>query len=127
MTHSETILVVDDDLPIRRLMCRMLATAGYHVMEATDGKDARAIAVDHPHHIDLLITDVVMSGMDGFDLYEELTDRHPETAVLFISGYAHHVAVRGGLKEIQRPFLLKPFTSDELLEAVRGCLPRSDH
>ena len=67
------------------------------------------------HEITLLITDIVMPHMDGFDLVSQVARSSPETKVLFISGYAEQsIAVRGGLKEGGHAFLLKPFTPDEL-------------
>ena len=96
----ETILLVDDEVPLRRLIQRMLDDQGYHVLEASDGDEALRVAADYTGLIALLVTDVVMPGLDGFTLVERLPESHPETRVLFISGHADRsVAVRGGLKE----------------------------
>ena len=126
MTHpqkglaaSETILLVEDEDPIRLLMRRMLEAHRYHVLEARNGQDAVALAEAYRAPIGLLVTDVAMPGISGFDLVHMVTARHPETKVLFITGQADQVAVRGGLKESRRPFLLKPYTQVDL--ALKIC------
>ena len=126
MTDSlsgRTILLVEDDGPIRRLIWRALEAEGFRLLEASNGREAIDRAADHGEPIDLLITDVVMPRMDGFTLAERLVETHPETRVLFISGQADQmVAVRGGLKETGKAFLLKPFTPDRLLQAIQQLL-----
>ena len=115
-----TILLVEDEPPIRRLLRRVLEDQGYRVVAACNGHQALSLATDHPGPIDLLVTDVVMPQMDGFALAEQLVESHPETRVLFVSGQADQsVAVRGGLREAGHAFLLKPFTQDHLLQAIR--------
>ena len=117
---DETILLVEDDAPIRRLLRRALEGQGYELLEARDGHEALDLLANHPEPIDLLVTDVVMPRMDGFSLSERLGESHPGTRVLFLSGYADQSAVvRGGLKEAGRAFLLKPFTLDTLLQTIR--------
>ena len=116
---SETILIVDDEPTIRRLIRRMLAEQGYQVIEAPNGHEALRLASDHRDPIALLVADVVMPQMNGFTLGERLVESHPETRVLFLSGYAaQSVTVRGGLKETGHAFLLKPFTQNRLLSAI---------
>ena len=129
MTHpqkglaaSETILLVEDEDPIRLLMRRMLEAHRYHVLEARNGQDAVALAEAYRAPIGLLVTDVAMPGISGFDLVHMVTARHPETKVLFITGQADQVAVRGGLKESRRPFLLKPYTQVDLALKIRDVL-----
>ena len=120
---GETILLVEDDPPIRRLIRRMLQDQGYQVLAACNGHQALGLAADHREPIDLLVTDIVMPHMDGFTLWERLVESRPETRVLFLSGQADQsVAVRGGLKEAGRAFLLKPFTHDRLLRTIRAQL-----
>lgn len=117
---GETILLVEDDPLIRRLIRHMLQGQGYQLLEACHGPAALSLAEDHRGPIDLLVTDVVMPQMDGFTLGEQLVDSHPETRVLFISGYADRsVRVRRGLKEASQAYLLKPFAQDRFLEAIR--------
>ncbi len=116
----ETILLVEDDPPIRSLIRRSLESQGFQLLEASNGNEALILAADQRGSIDLLLSDVVMPQMDGFTLSERLVESRPETRVLFMTGYADRsVAVRGGLKEAGRAFLLKPFTRDHLLRTIR--------
>ena len=120
---DETILLVEDDEPIRRLLHHALESQGYRLLEACDGREALGLLATHDGPIDLLVTDVVMPHMDGFMLSERLGASHPETRVLFLSGQADRsVAVRGGLKETRQAFLLKPFTHGTLLQTIRAQL-----
>ncbi len=121
-TAGETILLVEDDPPIRDLMRRMLEAHGYNVLEASCGHEAKALAEAQSAPIHLLLTDVAMPGMNGFDLVDMVIGHHPETKVLFITAHADHVAVRGGLKEARRPFLLKPYTQVDLAQKIRKVL-----
>ena len=122
-TADETILLVEDDRPIRRLLRRTLEHQGYRLLEASGGEQALGLASDHQGPIDLLLTDVVMPKMDGFTLGDRLAESRPQTRVLFLSGLAQESAwVRGGLKQSNRVFLLKPFTHDRLLQTIRDQL-----
>ena len=118
-----TILIVEDDPPLRQLVHRMLEAAGFGLIEAPSGEQALSLARRTRGSIDLLVTDIVLPHMDGFDLAEAITRLHPETRVLYMSGYADRsVAVRGGLKEVDAPFLLKPFTKSQLEQKVAEAL-----
>jgi|AP45_3_1055517.scaffolds.fasta_scaffold67827_2 DNA-binding response OmpR family regulator len=120
---TETILLVEDDPPIRRLIQRVLQGQGYQLLEACNGREALSLAGLHRGTIDLLVTDVVMPKMDGFTLGERLIESRPDTRVLFLSGQAaQSMAVRGGLKAAGQAFLLKPFTHDCLVRAIRDQL-----
>ena len=91
---SETILVVDDEKAIRRLILATLTPQGYTVLQASDGASALA-AAENGRPVDLLVTDVVMPGMGGRELVQKLTARCPSMKVLYISGYNDHsVAVK---------------------------------
>ena len=125
---GETILLVEDEPPIRRLIRRELEREGYQLLEACNGHEALGLATDHVGPIDLLVTDVVMPRMDGFTLGERLAEARPNTRVLFLSGQADQsVAIRGGLKEAGQAFLLKPFTLDCLLQTIREQLDGAPH
>ncbi len=119
---GETILLVEDEDPIRLLMRRMLEAHGYRVLEARNGDEAMALAEEHRAPIDLLVTDVAMPGISGFDVVDMVMGSHPETKVLFITGQANHVVVRRGLNESRRPFLLKPYTQVDLALKIREVL-----
>ena len=115
-----TILLVDDEPAIRGLMRRMLEGQGYQLLEAGNGKDGVELAAEYEQPIHLVVTDVVMPFASGFDLVRDLVASHPETKVLYVSGYTDDsVAVRGGLKESRQAFLSKPFTQTELLQKIR--------
>jgi two-component system cell cycle sensor histidine kinase/response regulator CckA len=117
-----TILLVEDDHAVRRLTERILTTAGYRVLVGVDGEQALAVARDHAA-IDLLLTDVIMPGMNGQQLADRLTTLRPGLPVIFTSAYT-----RGVLTETadDRPvaFLDKPFTAAALTEKVRSVLDR---
>jgi DNA-binding NtrC family response regulator len=116
---SETILVVDDDRPLRELIEVILMRAGYEVLTAADGEEALQCARD-TERIHLLLTDLEMPGMDGGELASRFAAFHPAAPLLFITGAARRI-------ETTEPFtfLAKPFTTDELRGAVRHALRMS--
>ena len=118
---GETILFVEGGPPIRRHIGRMLQGQGYQLLEAANGNEALGLAADHSGPIELLVTDVVMPYMNGFTLGERLVESHPETRVLFLAGYTDQ-GVTGGLEAAGQPFLLRPFTNNRLLRAIRNQL-----
>jgi CheY-like chemotaxis protein len=111
-----TILLVEDEAPLRKLMSTLLADAGHQVLEAANGDEAVALALTHPH-IDLLVTDVVMPGLGGPDLAARLRTSRPELAVLYVSGYDLDSPDRqkGGSPA---EWLSKPFAPAELVARV---------
>ena len=115
---SATILFVEGGPPTRRHVGRMLQGQGYLLLEASTGEEALGLAAKHQGPIALLVTDVVMPHMGGFTVGERLAESHPETRVLFLSGYTDQ-SVTVGLKEAGQAFLLRPFTHDRLLQAIR--------
>ena len=120
---SPTILLVEDEPAIRTLIRRMLEAAGYALLEARNGDEALAMATRHDGDIDLLLTDIVMPKMNGFELGRRMEETRPDTTVLFVSGYSRDSSeVRSGLRASGRPVLLKPFTREALLEKVREVL-----
>ncbi len=118
---SETILVAEDEAPVRRVVERVLRGAGYRVFVASNGHEALAMAQTLPH-LDLLLTDVVMPGMGGADLARQLTASRPDLRVIFASGYSGDSLVRIGVREGRFPYLDKPFTAEALLARVRQVL-----
>ena len=114
---AATLLLVDDEAPLRHAIGEILRDSGYTVLEAADSQSALAIAREHPGAIDLLVTDVVMPGMRGPELHRHVRELQPRIQVLFISGYAED------LPETQLPrgarFLQKPFPFSALLENLR--------
>ena len=118
---SETILVADDDDGVRRLVHAVLATSGYTVVEAVDGKEAFTIYNADPEKFDLVLTDVVMPQMNGFELGDRVAAITPERRILYMSGF-RDTPISSETQERQRPFLHKPFTPDVLLVRVREIL-----
>jgi DNA-binding NarL/FixJ family response regulator len=92
------------------------------VLEASRGDEALSVSESHRGPIELLVTDLVMPAMTGRDLAEQLLLRHPETRVLYMSGYTDDAIVRRGVLEEGAPFLQKPFTPDALARKVREVL-----
>jgi DNA-binding NtrC family response regulator len=115
---SETILLVDDEEGVRKLCCAVLEANGYSVLEAGDAQSALASYDKNGHKVDLLLTDVVMRQMNGFELGQALQERTPQLKILYMSGYRDQ-AVGGNAPVI---FLNKPFTPDALLARVREVL-----
>jgi CheY-like chemotaxis protein len=122
LAGSETVLLAEDEPTVRRLMRRVLDARGYGVVEAADGAEALALAEAHPGPIDLVITDVVMPGLSGGALAERMKDVHPESRVLYVSGYADDAVARHGVQSEDAAFLAKPFTADDLSRKVREVL-----
>ncbi|MCC6751132.1 MAG: PAS domain S-box protein [Deltaproteobacteria bacterium] len=113
-----TVLVVEDNALIRRLAERILGGAGYAVLSAASGTEALARLTEHARPVELLLCDVVMPGLSGPEVAEQVLARYPEVPVLFMSGYADDVLHRHGVALENAPLLNKPFTPAELLEAV---------
>jgi PAS domain S-box-containing protein len=125
---SETVLLVEDDASLRELARMVLvARGGYKVLESIGGKEARLFAGEYKGPIHLLLTDVVMPGMGGRELSEELATLRPEMKVLYMSGYTDDTVVRHGVLEEGMAFLQKPFTAESLLRKVRDVLDTRPH
>lgn len=119
---SETVLLVEDEESVRQLVRETLEAKGYKVLEADHGEAALRIAAAHQDPIDMLITDVVMPGMSGRELAKQLCASHPQTKVLFLSGYTEDAIVHQGALEPGTAFLQKPFTLQILSRKVREVL-----
>lgn len=116
---SGTILVVDDNDMVREMLSDILTEAGYTIFAASTPAKALEIVENSPGQISLLLTDIVMPGMNGNELYEQISFIRPDLKVMYISGYASKVSVHGGFLEEGVNFLPKPFTSETLLERVQ--------
>jgi CheY-like chemotaxis protein len=117
----ETILVVEDAESIRRMVCAMLAQAGYRCLEAADGDEAYRLVAGAPHAVDLILTDVMMPKMGGPELARRVAQLRPDLRVLLMSGYSEDPVVRS-LERSVSSFLAKPFTASALLDKVRKIL-----
>jgi len=118
---AETILLVEDEPAVRRLVSQMLQLTGYTVLEAANGPEALGLMDDVGHAVDLLLTDVVMPSMNGGTLAQRLSRRHPKMRVLFTSGYIDDVVVQE-VVAMGAQFLPKPFTPNALTQKVREVL-----
>jgi signal transduction histidine kinase len=118
----ERVLVVDDHILVRAVMCAALGDVGYQVVDAGTPGEAIQLASTASPPFDLLVTDVVMPGMSGPELASRLKGVHPELRVLYCSGYAHDLQTRRAFGQEQDAFLQKPFTRDSLLRRVRALL-----
>jgi len=124
---SETILVVEDDEMLRKMAERMLEGSGYRVLTARDGKEALEILGSHGGPIHLMLTDVVMPGMSGRDLSEQLKSTVPEIKVLYMSGYTNDTIADHGILEKDVEFIQKPFSRKDLASKVREVLDKKQH
>ncbi len=118
----ETILLVEDDGPLRNATKRILASMGYHILDAEDGVHALSICEAHAEPIDLMFTDVVMPGMSGKKLAEKATVLHPEMLVVFMSGYPDDVLGRHGALEPGIAMIKKPYDKGTVLRKIREIL-----
>ncbi|HEY1660230.1 MAG TPA: ATP-binding protein, partial [Candidatus Sulfotelmatobacter sp.] len=117
---SETILLVEDEESVRQLVRETLVSRGYHVLEAQNGNAALALAAAHPETIHLVVTDVVMPGLSGHELAQQILASRPGVKVLYLSGYAEDAMPSAARP--QKAFLQKPFTLQALSRKVREVL-----
>jgi PAS domain S-box-containing protein len=121
-TDTTTVMVVEDEPAVLGVAARVLRTMGLTVLEARNGAEALELLDSHDGRVDLLITDVVMPKLRGPDLAERVRHAHPETRVIFMSGYSDSPSVADVATGGSAEFIPKPFTPSELTEAVRRTL-----
>ncbi len=119
---NETILLVEDEDQIRRAAVEVLHVLGYQVFEASSGLQALQLAELYKHSIHLLLTDVIMPRMNGRELAEKIKIIHPESKVLYMSGYTDDIISKHGVLEEDVHFLNKPFTPSILATKIRQVL-----
>jgi two-component system, cell cycle sensor histidine kinase and response regulator CckA len=119
---SETILLAEDSEALRKLAKSLLEGHGFHVLTASSGEEALERARQHPAPIDLLLTDVVMPGINGRVLAERLQGTRPTTKILYMSGYTDSFIAGHGVLDQKTNLLYKPFTEEQLIERVRKVL-----
>ncbi len=119
---TETILLVEDEANLRYLARQFLEKQGYRVIDAADGAVAMQIAVAHEGVIHLLLTDVIMPGMNGRELAQRISEIRPNVKVLYMSGYTENVIGRNGTLDAGVRLLQKPFTLRDLKSKVREVL-----
>jgi CheY-like chemotaxis protein len=120
---ARLVLVVDDEPGVRDLVCRTLRDSGYRTVEAAHGGEALEI-IEGPEPIDLIVTDVVMPGMDGRELGRRLSQSRPTLPILYMSAYDVNDIFRRGSPRTSAPFLQKPFPPDHLISSVEQLLQR---
>jgi CheY-like chemotaxis protein len=119
---SETVLVVEDELAVRDLACRILRGRDYTIFSAANGRDAVEFAQKYEGRIHMVLTDVVMPGMSGRDLVDQLKSTRPEIKALYFSGYTDNAILHRGILDPGAAFLQKPFSVESLLHKVREVL-----
>lgn len=121
MAGAHTIMLVDDDDAVRELLARVLRSRGYQVIEAASGEQAQLIFQTHDGPVDLLVCDVLMTGVSGPDLAQRLSVSRPALRMLLMSGDPTMASVLDGTS-ISAEFIGKPFTPQQLVENVRTLL-----
>src|SRR5437588_685623 len=121
---TETVLVVEDEAPVRNVARQVLERHGYSVLEAPSAEAALDIATRYSGTIHLLLTDVVMPGLNGRELASRLADLRPDARVIFMSGYTDDAVTRHGVLEPGSAYVQKPFTPDAIARKVREALDR---
>ena len=126
-SKGETVLLVEDEGVVRKLTETILGGLGYRVLASSSAELALELAKKHPGRIHLLLTDVVMSGMGGQDLAQEIAKSRPDMHVLYMSGYTDDAIVRHGVLESTAHFIQKPFSPRFLSQKVREALSQPGH
>jgi two-component system, cell cycle sensor histidine kinase and response regulator CckA len=119
---AETILVTEDEDIVRTISVRALEKRGYRVIQAHDAREALKLSKSHPGPIDLLLTDVVMPGMNGQELVAALKLTRPDARILYMSGYSREMVARHGVMESGAGFIEKAFSAEKLCRTVRAIL-----
>jgi two-component system cell cycle sensor histidine kinase/response regulator CckA len=122
LPHAATVLIVEDDPGIRDLSAKILRRCGYTVLAAEGGDEARAICERHEGVIHVLLSDVMMPGMNGPMVAKMLRSMRPGLKVVFMSGYASADVARVGVLQDEAPFLQKPFTPERLANTISEVL-----
>ena len=126
VTGTETVLLVEDARSMREISRAFLEGAGYKVLECSSAAEALSITESHAGSIDLLSTNLILSGMNGRELAAKVMLRRPNLKVLYTSGYADHGLLRGDGQGPRRDFVAKPYTRKTFLQKVRELLDRDE-
>lgn len=119
---TETILLVEDEEPLRKVVIELLTQIGYNVLSASNGKEAMHVSQTYPHRIHLLITDVLMPEIDGPELAKTLCAVRPDLRVIYISGYTDDCLAPEGILEPGTVLVNKPFSVRVLSAKMREVL-----
>jgi DNA-binding NtrC family response regulator len=121
---TETILLVEDETGVRRLMGKVLEGYGDTILPARDAEDAMAIEERYAGQIHLMVSDMIMPGLSGPDLAQRIVPRRPSMQVLLVSGYVSRESIDLSMRNHATGFLQKPFTPETLATTVRERLDR---
>jgi len=121
---TETLLVVEDDPDVRKMMTKILQTHGYATMEAANGEEAVSVYGEHKGTIDLVLLDVVMPGKNGKEVFDEIAGINPLVKAIFVSGYTGDIVIDKGIQSEKVDFLEKPLSVARLQGKVREVLDR---
>ncbi|MGH9354713.1 MAG: PAS domain S-box protein, partial [Terriglobia bacterium] len=119
---DESILLVEDDASVRGLLTRFLNSKGYDVLEAQNGEEALTVCMGRSRPIHMILTDVVMPQMNGRELARRIASLHPETKVLYMTGYAGNKIGDAEVLDENARFIQKPFSADALADKIRTIL-----
>ncbi|MEX2570743.1 MAG: response regulator [Gemmatimonadota bacterium] len=122
---GQTILVVEDDDETLNVLSRTLAAGGFEVVWARDGSDALKVLTKHDHVLSLMIVDVVLPGMSGPELVQELHRTHPGAGAIYVSAHDADTVRSHGVDPDTMPFMSKPYEPSDLLRLVNESLPRA--
>ncbi len=123
---NETILVVDDDQWVRRLIVETLKELGYNCLEASSGEEAINLLRDYKGEVHLLLTDVIMPGINGKELAEKIKKERPEIKIVFISGYSENIMSKHCVFEQGANYLTKPIIPGVLAQTIRRVLDEEE-
>lgn len=118
ISHSERILVIEDDDDVRKVVRAALKSKGYEILEATNVDQAIDLATSNCGHLDLVLTDLIMPGLNGRKIAQRITERDPKVHVLFMSGYTEDLLEEEDADIEGAAFIGKPFTLENLLKKV---------
>jgi two-component system cell cycle sensor histidine kinase/response regulator CckA len=120
------VLLAEDQSSIRPFLREFLESKGYTILEARNGRQALELAEHHPSSIEVLVADVVMPQIRGFELAKRVTERHPDICVIFMSGYSGDALLENQLlSERNLTLIQKPFDLEELAQKIRESLNRN--
>lgn len=122
LTGEETILLIEDEAPVRMFSANALENKGYKVLQASSAEDANSIILENGEKLSLIITDVMMPGLDGPEFINQIKTKIPKVKILFISGYGEEILEAEGFIKKKVEFLPKPFSLQDLVIKVRKVL-----
>ena len=122
LSATGTVLLVEDDMAVRRAARRMLEKVGFSVIEAQDGEEGLSIATGYDGEITVVVTDLMMPRMNGGDFARALASRRPASRIVFTSGYTDDSVLRRRLVDTTHAFVQKPFTGDQLVRTITALL-----